>query len=171
MMGNKLSAVNKIPYNCRKLDLPSPISLRKQPSLAAGSEEGRLFSQANWAREIKFSTVIWNFVYSTQLISHHLLSVGNVFGVSRYWFRRRKVAQKKMVLKTRSCEYRDSYKLLLPPFPHLVSVLLASGLCIKSSNASSEMVILNLLTTMQRAKRQGSDQQENVIHASDFWKL
>ena len=169
MMGNKLSAVNKKPYHCRKLDLPSPISLRKQPSLAAGSEEGRLFSQAN--REIKFSTVVWNFVYSAQLISHHLLSVGNVFGVNRYWFRRRKVAQKKMVLKTRSCEYRDSCKLLLTPFPHLESVLLASGLCIKSSNASSEMVILNLLTTMQRANRQGSDQQENVIHASDFWKL
>ena len=50
-------------------------------------------------------------------------------------------------------------------FPNVRSVLFASGVCtcIQASNTGAE-IMLKLLTTMQRAKRQDSDQEENVIH-------
>ena len=49
-------------------------------------------------------------------------------------------------------------------------VLFALGVCVKSCNTGDSRVILNLLTTVQRAKHQSSDHQKHVIHG-DFWKL
>lgn len=73
-----------------------------------------------------------------------------------------------MFYKSWSCEQRVLCWLFPPPSISLRVCCLHEGFVLNLCRPG-DRIVLNLLTTVQRAKHQSSDHRKNVIHG-DFWK-